>query len=156
MSKCTKQRIPKALREQVWLKTNKHKFQVKCPIRWCRNKINAFESMWDTTFQSHKVEQQQLIIWNLYVLDAIYLSTIPIQLHNSQMNSSPGGKHTQTYWCWCSSLWLSCGSQLKSHYDYLSSIYMIIYIMRLLELFSGVRSAGKIAGKLVLWRLVWI
>ena len=40
---CTKQRIPKALREQVWLSTDKHKFQVKCPISWCRNKISAFD-----------------------------------------------------------------------------------------------------------------
>ena len=43
MAMCTKQRIPKALREQVWLKTNRHKFEVKCPINWCRNKINAFD-----------------------------------------------------------------------------------------------------------------
>ena len=39
----TKQRIPKALREQVWLKTNNQQFQVKCPIAWCRNKINVFD-----------------------------------------------------------------------------------------------------------------
>ena len=38
-----KQRIPKALREQVWLKTNKQKFKVKCPIRWCNNEINVFD-----------------------------------------------------------------------------------------------------------------
>ena len=39
----TKQRIPKALREQVWLKTNKQKFNVKCPISWCQNEINVFD-----------------------------------------------------------------------------------------------------------------
>ena len=39
----TKQRIPKALREQVWLKTNKQKFKVKCPISWCQNEINVFD-----------------------------------------------------------------------------------------------------------------
>jgi 5-methylcytosine-specific restriction endonuclease McrA len=38
-----KQRIPKALREQVWLKTNKQKFKVKCPISWCINEINVFD-----------------------------------------------------------------------------------------------------------------
>ena len=38
-----KQRIPKALREQVWLKTNKQKFKVKCPISWCNNEINVFD-----------------------------------------------------------------------------------------------------------------
>ena len=39
----TQQRIPKALREQVWLKTNNQQFQVKCPIAWCNNKINVFD-----------------------------------------------------------------------------------------------------------------
>jgi 5-methylcytosine-specific restriction endonuclease McrA len=39
----TKLRIPKALREQVWLKTNKQVFKVKCLISWCQNKINVFD-----------------------------------------------------------------------------------------------------------------
>ena len=39
----TKQRIPKALREQVWLKTNKQTFKVKCPINWCNNEITVFD-----------------------------------------------------------------------------------------------------------------
>ena len=43
MHMTTKQRIPKALREQVWLKTNKQKFKVKCPISWCQNDINVFD-----------------------------------------------------------------------------------------------------------------
>ena len=34
--------IPRALREQIWIKHNKNKFEVKCPIKWCRNKINCF------------------------------------------------------------------------------------------------------------------
>ena len=38
-----KQRIPKALREQVWLKTNKQNFKVKCPISWCNNEISVFD-----------------------------------------------------------------------------------------------------------------
>ena len=38
-----KQRIPKALREQVWLKTNRQKFKVKGPISWCNNEINVFD-----------------------------------------------------------------------------------------------------------------
>ena len=43
MHMTTKQRIPKALREQVWLKTNKQKFKVKCPISWCSNEINVLD-----------------------------------------------------------------------------------------------------------------
>ena len=37
-----KARIPRALKEQVWIKHNKKRFQVKCPIEWCKNKINCF------------------------------------------------------------------------------------------------------------------
>ena len=37
-----KARIPRALKEQVWIKYNKKKFQVKCPIEWCKNKVNCF------------------------------------------------------------------------------------------------------------------
>ena len=37
-----KKRIPKALREQVWIKHNKNRFLVKCPISWCRNRISCF------------------------------------------------------------------------------------------------------------------
>ena len=40
--KKAKARIPGALKEQVWIKHNKKKFQVKCPIEWCKNKINCF------------------------------------------------------------------------------------------------------------------
>ena len=40
--KIKKKRIPRALREQVWIKHNKGKFEVKCPIKWCRNRINCF------------------------------------------------------------------------------------------------------------------
>jgi 5-methylcytosine-specific restriction endonuclease McrA len=35
--------IPKALREQVWLKTMKKSFDGKCPVVWCTNTINAFD-----------------------------------------------------------------------------------------------------------------
>ncbi len=38
-----KDRIPKALREQVWLKTAGPHFEIKCPTPWCRNRINAFD-----------------------------------------------------------------------------------------------------------------
>jgi 5-methylcytosine-specific restriction endonuclease McrA len=38
-----KESIPKALREQVWLRTAGKRFEIKCPIRWCKNRITAFE-----------------------------------------------------------------------------------------------------------------
>jgi hypothetical protein len=38
-----KQRIPKALREQVWLKYSNKQFSIKCLTPWCQNQINAFD-----------------------------------------------------------------------------------------------------------------
>jgi hypothetical protein len=38
----TKATIPKALREQVWIKTMGCRFEGKCPVTWCANQINVF------------------------------------------------------------------------------------------------------------------
>ena len=38
-----KTKLPKALREQVWLKFIGKKFDSKCYIPWCRNKITVFD-----------------------------------------------------------------------------------------------------------------
>lgn len=35
--------IPKAVREQVWLNHFGKKFETKCPVDWCNNKINVFD-----------------------------------------------------------------------------------------------------------------
>ena len=35
--------LPKAIREQVWLKDMGNKFEGKCYISWCNNKINVFD-----------------------------------------------------------------------------------------------------------------
>ena len=40
--KYKKNKIPKALREQVWKKYT-DKFEIKCPVRWCENRINSFD-----------------------------------------------------------------------------------------------------------------
>ena len=37
-----KQSIPKALREQVWMRTIGPKYEAKCSIRWCTNKMDVF------------------------------------------------------------------------------------------------------------------
>jgi 5-methylcytosine-specific restriction endonuclease McrA len=34
--------IPKAVREQVWIKSMGPKFEGKCSINWCENRINVF------------------------------------------------------------------------------------------------------------------
>lgn len=38
-----KQRIPKALREQVWLKYMGRAFDANCTTAWCRNRITVFD-----------------------------------------------------------------------------------------------------------------
>lgn len=38
-----KAQIPKALREQVWLKTMGKSFDSKCPVQWCTNTITVFD-----------------------------------------------------------------------------------------------------------------
>jgi 5-methylcytosine-specific restriction endonuclease McrA len=38
-----KSKIPKALREQVWIKINGKRFESKCYIGWCTNRINVFD-----------------------------------------------------------------------------------------------------------------
>ena len=37
-----KANIPKAIREQVWIKYIGKKYQTKCYIHWCRNDIDVF------------------------------------------------------------------------------------------------------------------
>ena len=41
--KYKKANIPKALREQVWLKYIGSKFESKCLIPWCENRITSFD-----------------------------------------------------------------------------------------------------------------
>jgi 5-methylcytosine-specific restriction endonuclease McrA len=43
MDEYKKKKIPKAIREQVWIQKVGKKFEVKCKTTWCRNKINAFD-----------------------------------------------------------------------------------------------------------------
>jgi hypothetical protein len=38
-----KEKIPKALREQVWLTHIGKKYEAKCYVKWCKNKITVFD-----------------------------------------------------------------------------------------------------------------
>ncbi len=38
-----KAKIPRALREQVWLTNAGKVFEIKCPVVWCQNKITVFD-----------------------------------------------------------------------------------------------------------------
>ena len=37
-----KLKIPKALREQVWIHFNGKQYNSKCYVRWCKNKVDVF------------------------------------------------------------------------------------------------------------------
>jgi endonuclease I len=39
----SKSKIPKAVREQVWLVHIGPKFQSKCEVVWCTNQVNVFD-----------------------------------------------------------------------------------------------------------------
>lgn len=38
-----KKKIPKALREQLWIQKVGKKFETSCKTTWCKNKINVFD-----------------------------------------------------------------------------------------------------------------
>jgi 5-methylcytosine-specific restriction endonuclease McrA len=38
-----KKNIPKALKEQTWIKNFGNVFSHKCYIKWCENKVNVFD-----------------------------------------------------------------------------------------------------------------
>jgi 5-methylcytosine-specific restriction endonuclease McrA len=42
-SKKRKQNIPKAVREQLWIRDMGHVFEGKCKVSWCTNKITVFD-----------------------------------------------------------------------------------------------------------------
>lgn len=43
LKKYKKANIPKALREQVWLKYIGSNFEAKCIINWCKNRMTVFD-----------------------------------------------------------------------------------------------------------------
>jgi 5-methylcytosine-specific restriction endonuclease McrA len=38
-----KQNIPKAVKEQLWIRDMGHVFEGKCKVSWCKNKITVFD-----------------------------------------------------------------------------------------------------------------
>lgn len=38
-----KKKVPKALREQLWIQKVGRKFETTCKTTWCKNKINVFD-----------------------------------------------------------------------------------------------------------------
>ena len=79
-----KKKIPKAIREQLWLQKIGKKFESKCKTTWCRNKISVFD------FQAgHDVPECKGGSTDLDNL-------VPIC---SRCNLSMGSQHTFKEWC---------------------------------------------------------
>jgi hypothetical protein len=75
--------IPKALREQVWIRTVGKKFETKCSIRWCKNKM----SVWDFHV-GHNIPESKGGTLDIHNLQAIC----------SRCNLSMSDTYTITEW----------------------------------------------------------
>jgi len=78
-----KAKIPKAMREQLWLRDIGHAFEGKCMTAWCANRVSVFD------FQcGHNVPESKggpTVLDNLVVIC-------------SRCNQSMGNQHTFTEW----------------------------------------------------------
>jgi 5-methylcytosine-specific restriction endonuclease McrA len=84
MDEYKKKKIPKALREQLWIQKVGKKFESKCKTTWCRNKITVFD------FQAgHDVPECKGGSTDL-------LNLVPIC---SRCNLSMGSQYTFKEWC---------------------------------------------------------
>ena len=94
-----KGKIPRAIREQVWLKHVGKKFETKCTVKWCKNIITPFEFTC-----GHNIPESKggtITLGNLY----------PIC---SRCNLSMGDRYTIREWdklCTPVPLWRQCISR---------------------------------------------
>jgi 5-methylcytosine-specific restriction endonuclease McrA len=79
-----KKKIPKAIREQLWIQKVGKKFESKCKTTWCRNKINVFDFQAGHDVPECKGGSSELT------------NLVPIC---SRCNLSMGSQHTFKEWC---------------------------------------------------------
>lgn len=79
-----KDRIPAALREQVWLKTMGRIFEGKCPTTWCTNTITVFD--FESGHCAPESKGGKTVLENL----------VPLC---SRCNKSMSNTHTFEQWC---------------------------------------------------------
>ena len=84
MSEYVKKKIPKAIREQLWIQKVGKKFETKCKTTWCRNKINVFDYQAGHDIPESKGGTAELT------------NLIPIC---SRCNLSMGNQFTFRQWC---------------------------------------------------------
>ena len=98
--KYTKEKIPKALREQAWLRDMGKVYDAKCKVRWCQNTITVFD------FQcGHNVPESKG--------GATHLTNIVCVC--ARCNSSMGNQYTIDEWNKLGPTWVkrTCWSKLK-------------------------------------------
>jgi len=79
-----KKKIPKAMREQLWIQKIGKRFETKCKTTWCKNKITVFD------FQAgHDVPESR-------GGDTTIVNLVPIC---SRCNLSMGNQFTFKDWC---------------------------------------------------------
>ena len=79
-----KKKIPKAVREALWIKYNPNRFSAKCQTTWCPNRTTVFD------FQAgHNIPECKGGITSIENL-------VPIC---SRCNLSMGSQYTFTEWC---------------------------------------------------------
>jgi hypothetical protein len=78
-----KEKIPKALREAVWVKHMGKRFEHKCLTPWCSNRINVFD--FHVSYGIPESKGGATVIENLYPLCA-------------RCNQSMGSTHTVDSW----------------------------------------------------------
>jgi 5-methylcytosine-specific restriction endonuclease McrA len=79
-----KKKIPKAIREQLWIQKIGKKFESKCKTTWCRNKMNVFDFQAGHDIPECKGGSSELA------------NLLPIC---SRCNLSMGSQHTFKEWC---------------------------------------------------------
>ena len=79
-----KKKIPKAIREQLWIQRIGRKFESKCKTTWCKNKITVFDFQAGHDVPECKGGSSELT------------NLVPIC---SRCNLSMGSQHTFKEWC---------------------------------------------------------
>lgn len=98
--KSRKDKIPKALREQVWLKCMGKTYEGKCPIVWCSNVINVYDFQCGHNIPESRGGKTDLT--NLFVVCSRCNMSMSDKFTIDEWNArSPAVVTPTTKHCWC-------------------------------------------------------
>ena len=97
--KYTKQKIPKALREQVWLKHMGKVFQGKCKVSWCNNTISVFD--WEAGHNIPESKGGETTLQNLRPICSRCNKSMGDQYSIDQWNELGSNKKKPSKCCGC-------------------------------------------------------